>query len=197
VATEGACTVWARSGSSLELLRHAVALRRHVLRTAAPGHSTLDAQRMLADQLYALGAVWYCHPSKEVTEAEACLREALALCEGLEDAFLTGKTLSLVINLCGEAHAMVGPAEAETFRVRLNQLLVQMCREPETSCSICLEPLAPSADGAAEDAAGLGGTGPSDSCVRVLECYHQLHYGCSMSWRNTASNWQECPLCRM
>jgi len=71
-----------------------------------------------------------------------------------------------------------------------------MGRSVEMSCSICLEPLAPSADGAAEDAAGLGRTGPPDSYVRVMECYHQFHYGCSMSWRNTASNGQACPLCR-
>ena len=108
---------------SLELLRHAVALRRQVFRTAAPGQSTLEAQQMLAHQLSILAAMGYSHPSKEVTEAEACLREALALGEGLGDVFLTGKTLLLLINLCGEAHAMVRPAEAEAFRLRLNQVL--------------------------------------------------------------------------
>jgi len=157
---------------SLELLRQAVVLWRQVLRTATPGRDTEDAQRMLADHLSTMGAVLKAGGSEQMVEAGACLREALALGEGLGNAILTEKTLYYLINLCGAPHTMVGPAEAEAFRSRLNQLLVQMCRSPETSCSICLEPLAPPADGAAEDAAGGGGSGgaggPSDSCVHVL-----------------------------
>jgi len=42
---------------SLKLLRQAVRLRRQQLRTAAPGQGTLSAQRMLTDQLSALGCV--------------------------------------------------------------------------------------------------------------------------------------------
>jgi len=91
----------------------------------------------------------------------------------------------------------VGPAEAEALRSRLTQLLVQMGREPEMSCSICLEPFAAPADGAAEDAAGSGGSAPSDSrsCVHVLECNHQFHRGCLLTWRRTIKNFA-CPLCK-
>jgi len=98
----------------------------------------------------------------------------------------------------------VGPAaEAEVFRSRLNRLLVQMGRSPETCCSICLESLAPPADGTAEDAAGVNPSsgsdragGPADSCVRVLNCHHQFHNGCILSsWQHTTSN-LVCPLCK-
>jgi len=184
---------------SLELLRQAVALWRQLLRMAAPGKETLSAQRMLANELSTLGFVLKEYGSDGMAEAEACLREALALGEGLGDVMLTLKTLSYLINLCGEEHAAMGHAEAEAFRSRLSQLLVQMGRSPETSCSICLEPLAPPADGAAEDATGRGGSGgaggPSDSCVRVWSCFHQFHHGCLSTWRCMTSN-HACPLCK-
>jgi len=185
---------------SLELLWQAVALRRQVLRTAAPG-LLVHSQRMLADQLSTLGFLLKDGGSREMAEAEACRREALALVEGLEDVFLSGKILRYLINLSGEAHATVGPAEAEVFRSRLNQVLLQMGREIETSCSICLEPLVPPSDSATEDAAGGGGsgsaTGPSDSCVRVYQCSHQFHHGCISSWRCTASKSKYvCPVCK-
>jgi len=181
----------------LKLLRQAVGLRRQVLRTAAPGQDTLSAQRMLADQLCIMGAVGSHHLSPELAEADACLREALALGENLGHVWLTVKTLRCLINLFGEAGAAVGSAEAEGLRSRLNQLLIQMGREPETSCSICLEPFAAPADGAAEDAAGSGGSAPSDSrsCVRVLECNHQFHSGCLLTWQRTIKNFA-CPLCK-
>jgi len=182
----------------LELLRQAVALRRQSMRMAAPGSNTLDVQRGLADDLSVLGASQV-RDSDGMAEAEACLREALERSEGLGDVLLTVKTLTHLINLCGAPHATMGPADAEAFRLRLNQILVQMGRSPETSCSICLEPLAPSADGAAEDAAGGGGGSgagdPSDSCVRVLGCCHQFHRGCLFTWRHTGSN-LACPICR-
>jgi len=184
---------------SLELLRQAVALWRQILRTAAPGEEIRTAQRMLANELCNLGFVLKGHGSDGMAEAEACLREALALSEGLGDVLLTGKILTYLINLCGEAHATVGPAEAEAFRSRLNQLFVDMERSPETSCSICLEPLAPPADGAAEDAAGGGGSGgvggPADSCLRVMSCNHQFHHGCLWTWQRTTSNCT-CPICK-
>jgi len=181
---------------SLVLLRQAVALRRQAVRTAGPGRNTLNAQGLLADQLSNLGFLQtLC--SDGVAEAEACLREALALGEGLGDVLLTGKTLRRLVNLGCEAHAAVGPAEAEAFRSRLNQLLVQMGRSVETSCSICLEPLAPPADGAAEDAAGGGGSDGAgvglNSCVRVLECEHQFHHGCLSTWHSASD--RVCPLC--
>ena len=176
----------------MELLRQAVALRRQVVRTAGPGADILSAQRGLVDQLNSLGFLVKAGGSKEMAEAEACLREALAL-----DVFLSMKTLSYLINLGGEAHAAVGRNEAEAFRLRLNQNLVQMGRSPETSCLICLEPLAPPADGAVGDAAEGGDSGsaggPSDSRVRVLSCNHQFHYGCIVSWSRTGS---ACPICR-
>jgi len=190
---------------SLKLLRQAVALRRQVVRTAAPGNATLDAQRLLADELYVQGVVG-CHLGPdEIAKAEACLREALALGEGmgfapgegLGDVALAVRTLTYLINLCEEAHATVMPAEAEALRSRLNQLLVRTGRSPETSCSICLEPLAPPADGAAEYAVGGSGGagGPSGSWVYVMNCQHQFHYSCITSWRRTTST-LVCPLCK-
>jgi len=114
---------------SLELLRQAVALRRQALQTA-PGHYTRDAKRLLVEQLSTFGAVLKAHGSDGMTEAEACLSEALALGEGLGEVGLSIYTLSFLVNLGGEAHAAVGPAEAEAFRSRLHQLLVQMGRSP-------------------------------------------------------------------
>jgi len=188
-----------------DLIRRAVALRPQVLRTAAPGDDTLNAQRMLADQLSSLGGVVYdLGLDGLLAEAEACLREALALAEGVGGVGLAVRTLTLgcLINLCGEAPTAVRLAEAEVFRSRLNQLLVQMGRSPETDCSICLEPLAPPADGAAEDAAGGRGNGgaggPADLCVRVIFiCNHQFHLGCLSTWRRTTSSHKyKCPLCK-
>ena len=133
-----------------------------------------------------------------MTEAETCLREALALGEGLGDALLTGQILRHLTNFGCLAYTAVGRAEAQAFRSRLNQLLVQMGRSPETNCSICLEPLALPADGAADDAAGgVSGAsgGPPDSCVYVMGCDHQFHYSCMESWRRTTSS-SACPLCK-
>jgi len=183
---------------SLKLLRQAVALWRQILRTAAPGEDTLSAQRMLADELCNLGAV-QTKCSDEMAGGEACLREALALGEGVGDVGMIVQALRYLINLCGEVHATVWPAEAEALHSRLNQLLVKIGRSPETSCSICLEPLAPLADGAADDAAGSDASRNAsctpDSCVRVLNCNHQFHHGCLSSWRRTTSNYA-CPLCK-
>jgi len=144
------------------------------------------------------GVAWS-HGPEGMAEAEASPREALALGESSGDVWPTVNTLRPLINFGGEAHTTVGPAESEAFRSRLNQLLVQMGRSLDTSCSIYLEPLAPPADGAAEDMAGGGGSGgasgTSDSWVRVLLCDHQFHNGCITSWRNTTSN-RACPLCK-
>jgi len=184
---------------SLELTRQAVALLRQAVRTAAPGHQTVNAQRVLVDELSSLGGILKARGSEGVAEAEAYLREALAICDNVGVVQLTVNTLRYLINLCGETHASVGPAEAKSLCSRLNQLLVQMGREPETSCSICLEPLAPPADGAAEDATSGGGSGgaggPADSCVRVLNCNHQFHDGCLLTWLRTTSS-RACPLCK-
>jgi len=186
---------------SWELLRQAVALLRQALRVVPPGRRTLAAQLELANELFNLG---YClgKPGPDgVVEGETSLREALALSEGLGDVWLTAKTLRELVNLCGVEHAAVGftPTEAEAFRLRRNQLSIQMGRSPETSCSICLDALAPPANGAADDAAGGGGSsgagGSEDSCVCVLNCNHQFHRGCLLKWRRTTSN-LACPLCK-
>jgi len=197
------CRLGEEQQRSLELIRQAVELWRLMVRTAAPGRDTLSAQQNLADELFVLGAMLNRstdgHRSEGMAEAEACLREALALSESLGDVGITSKTLRNLINLCGEVHATVGPTEAVAFLSRLNQLLVQMDRSPETSCSICLEPLAQPADVAEEGAAGGGDSGsaggPSDSFVRVLSCNHQFHYGCLRTWQREASN-GACPVCR-
>jgi len=178
----------------LELMRTSVTFWRQVVRAAAPGVDTLSAERMLADQLSSLGGMLKAHGSYRMAEAEACLREALALGKGSGDVLLSVTILTYLINLCGKAHATVGRAEAEALRSRLNLLLVQMGRSRETSCSICLEPLAPPADGAAEDAAG-GGSGPLDSCVCVMGCHHQFHRGCVSTWLRAAPI-RACPLCK-
>jgi len=116
---------------SLELLRQAVALRRQLVRKATREHDTLSAQLWLANDLSDLGTLLRSLGSEGTVEGEACLREALALGERVENVSIAVKTLVYLINLGGEAHATVGRAEAETFRSRLNQLLVQMGRSPD------------------------------------------------------------------
>jgi len=159
---------------SLKALLKSVELLRKEVRTAATGHATKHAQTLLANHLSSLGSILESHGSSGTVGAETCLREALALGDGLGGGFadvrVTGNILRSLVNLCGEAYSKVGTAEAEAFRSRLNKLLIQMGRSPKTSCSICLEPLAPPADGAAEGAASRNADGPLDSCVRVLSC---------------------------
>jgi len=180
---------------SLELLRRAVALRRQVLRTAALGRDALDKQRGLANELSVLGVVRCYRGSDGFAEAGVCLREAFELAEAAGSVRLAVKTGRYLINLCGEVPSVVGPAEAEAFRSRRNHLLVQMGRSPETSCSICLESLAPPADGVAGGGGSGGAGGPPSWCVRVLECSHQFHHGCLLTWQRTAST-LACPLCK-
>jgi len=84
---------------SSELLRQAVALLRQAVRTAAPGDEILNTQGMLADHLSHLGIVLCDRSPEGVAEAEACLREALALAMGFGDVFLRAKTLKYLINL--------------------------------------------------------------------------------------------------
>jgi len=108
---------------------------------------------------------------------------------------ITCKTLRKLINLYGEVHATVGPAEAVAHLSQFNQLLVQMGRSPETICSICLDPLAQPTDVAAEVAAGGGDSGRATGPVRVLGCNHQFHYVCIGTWMRTATNCV-CPVCK-
>jgi len=191
------CRMGDEGPRSFELFREAVKLWRLVLQKAAPGHDTLHAQRGLADAQstlgFGLGQLDY-----GITEAERCLAEALQLSKSVGDVKLTAKILRTFINLCGEEQAKLRPAEAELFRLWLNRLVVQLGRSPETSCSICLEPLAPPADGAAKDAAGGGGSsgaGGLDSLVRVLNCNHQFHLGCLFTWQRKTSS-HACPVCK-
>ena len=65
---------------------------------------------------------------------------------------------------------IVGPAEAEEFRGRLNQVLVHLGRSVEVDCSICLEPLAPPVGHGA-----AGGGDQSSSGTRVLPFNHQFY----------------------
>jgi len=192
------CRMGDEGPRSFELFREAVKLWRLVARKAAPGHDTLHAHRGLADALSTLG-FGLGQFDNGITEAERCLAEALELCKGVGDVKLTAKTLRSFINLCGEKQAKLGPADAELFRLWLNQLLAQMGRSPETSCSICLEPLAPPADGAAVDAAGGGGSSGAsgvDSFVRVLNCNHQFHLGCLFTWQQRKAPSRACPVCK-
>ena len=195
----GACLLGLREEQqrSLDLLRQAVALLRQVLRTGVGGPAAISIQQGLANRLVTLGVARSGYGSEGMAEAELCLREALALCESIGFVNLNVKTLRCLINVCGVADATVGPAEAEAFRSRLNQLLFRMGRSVETNCSICLEPLAPPTEGVAEYAAGGrgGAVGPSDSCVRVLGCDHQYHHGCITTWQRKTFK-LVCPMCK-
>jgi len=181
------------------LTRQAVSNWRRSVSAQAPGPGKQHAQMGLGNELAILAKWLQGTGSDGVAEGDACLHEALKLSESSGDVWLTVKILRYLVNRCGEAHTEMEPAEAEAFRQRLNKLLVQMGRSPETSCSICFEPLAPPADSTAQDAAGGGGSGkasgPSAACVRVLLCDHQFHRGCLVSWKRTASKYA-CPLCR-
>jgi len=175
------------------LSRQAVALRRKALvlrqQDMNPvqffGREVQECQRTLATALSSLGSQL---STDEAVEAVACLREALELCESIGELLGIKQTVTNLVNRCG---AGVEPAEAEAHRKRLNEVLVLLGRSPETSCSICLESLAPPAD-----AAGGGGNGdPADSYAWVLGCGHQYHFQCIMSWWETRQR-NRCPLCQ-
>jgi hypothetical protein len=175
---------------NMELTRQLVALSRQAVQTAAHNEVHI-AQRTLADQLSDLGCALMIREDG-VDEAEACLCESLALCEGLGDVLLTTTTLRLLVNLgglCGNTDATVAEArydKAEAFRSRLNRLLAQTGRSIETDCSICLESLT-------QDAwAASGGSGGG---VLVLSCNHQFHAGCVLAWQKTTPSCP-CPICK-
>ena len=166
----------------MELTRQLVALSRQMVRTAAPSE-VRAAQGMLAQQLSDLSVRL---GTEAGDDAEACLRESLALCEGTGDVQLTTATLRQLVNLCNRVThpdaAAAKVVEAEAFRSRLNQLLVQAGRSSETDCSICLEPLA-------QDAGAASGG------VLVLRCNHQFHVGCTMAYYKTSPK-IPCPMCK-
>ena len=181
----------------VELLRQAVALLRTVVRRAAPGSDLLVAKHGLASFLCELGAVRNAG-SDGTAEAEAGLREALALCEDADFVSLKQDVVRRLANMSGRPDQPVRPAEAAALRSQLNALYAQAGRNHDTSCTICLETLEQSAGGAETDATDdgrRGADGYTNSAVLVLECGHQFHRGCLSTWWRTQSN-TACPLCK-
>ena len=181
----------------LELLRQAVALLRLAMRKAAPGSDLRVAKQGLALFLCKLGVIWNAG-SDRTAEAEACLREALALCEDTECVALKQRVLRHFANMSGRPDQPVRPAEAAALRSRLNALYAQAGRNHATSCTICLETLEQPDGGVEKDAANDGGRGAdgyTNSAVFVLYCGHQFHRGCLSTWLRTAAS-QACPLCK-
>jgi len=192
----------------LELLRHALTLLRQGVLKAAPGsYALVLAQRTLATSLCRMGSVLDspivgdsgdAPGSDGMAEAEACLREALKLCEDTDNVLLKQTVLRRLANMSGRPDLPVGPAEASAFRSRLNALYAQAGRSHDTSCTICLEPLQQPCGGADQDVAEDGGRdadGYTNSAVLVLKCGHQFHRGCLFTWWRTAES-EACPLCK-
>jgi len=177
----------------LRLMRQAVALLRRELRTAAPGSDTLGAKGLLATSLNNLGLVLNCGMENalasddETAEAEACLREALELCE---ESTAVSLKQAVLVNL---VNAATVTAEAEAFRSRLNTLYTEAGRSLDTNCTICLEPLGQSGGGARRDADGDRRC--AGSPVLVFKCGHQFHRGCVTTWWDAQSG-RVCPLCK-
>jgi len=180
----------------VELLGQAVALMRLAVRKSAPGIDLLVAKRGLAGFLCNLAVMRNAFDG--TAEAEACLREALALCEDADAVMLKQDILTGLVNMSGRPDQPVGPAEATALRSRLNALYAQAGRNHDTSCTICLETLEQSDGGADKDAAddgGRGADGYTNSAVFVLGCGHQFHRGCLSTWWRTAAS-RACPLCK-
>jgi len=178
----------------LRVIRQAVALLRRKMRTAATDFDVLATKLMLASTLCNLGNMLNCGMENalasddETAEAEACLREALELCEESTAVYLKQAVLENLVNA-----AFVGPADAEAFRSRLNTLYAEAGRSPDTNCTICLEPLGQSGGSARRDADGDRRC--AGSRVLVLKCGHQLHRGCVTTWWDAQSG-RVCPLCK-
>jgi len=180
----------------VELLRQAVTLLRLVVRRAAPGSDHLVAKHGLASFLCELGM--RNAGSDGTADAEACLREALALCEDADAVRLKQHVLRHLANMSGRPDQPVGRAEAAALRSRLNALYAQAGRNHDTSCTICLETLEQSDGGAEKDTTDdgeRGADGYTNSAVFVLECGHQFHRGCLSTWWRTAGS-VVCPLCK-
>jgi len=177
-----------------ELLRQTVALLRLEVRRAAPGSDLLGAKHGLVSVLCNL-AVMQNTGSDGTAEAEACLREALALCEDADAVLLKQMVLRDLANMSGRPDQPVGPAEAAALRSRLNALYAQAGRNHDSSCTICLETLEQSDSGAKNDDGGRGADGYTNAAVLVLNCGHQFHRGCLSTWFRTAAS-RACPLCK-
>jgi len=179
-------------------MRQAVALWRMVIRDN-PHHP--PDRYLFASSLYNQAAFMKLSDPAEVAEAEACLREALALAEETDDVQLKQLVLAELANLSGQVgYQAVEPAEAEAFRSQMNQLLTQTGRSPDTTCTICLEPLE-RPGGSAEKGTASGAGGDADSAVRVMGCCHQFHEDCLVSWWRTLPRQYRpghgpCPICK-
>jgi len=155
----------------VELLWQAVALLRPVVRKAAPGSELLVAKQMLATFLCNLAGMRD-SGFDGTAEAEACLREALALCEDRDDVSLKQRVLRRLANMSGRPDQPVRPAEAAALRSRLNALYAHAGRNQDTSCTICLETLEQPDGDARQDATGDGGRdadGFTNSAVLALK----------------------------
>jgi len=132
----------------------------------------------------------------QCAEAEACLREALELSEASDYVLLQQCVLTSLANMSCDSEPLVGPAEAAALRARLNALYVQTGRNPDTSCTICLEPLEQPAGDAPDDGGcgAAGGCNDSAVLVKVLGCGHQFHQRCLSTWWRTQPG-RMCPLC--
>ena len=167
---------------SLELTRGVAAAMRQILR-AAP---TADSKRTLAAQLSNLGAMLIGDGADGMAEAEACLREALKLVDATDDVKLQQTVLTNLVNMAGVRHNQLKPAEAEALRSRLNALYAQTGRSSDTTCTICLEPLEhleQPGGGADKVATGHFDDRFTELSVHVLECGHQFHPHCLLSWQ--------------
>ena len=177
----------------VELLCEAVTLLRPVVRKAAPGSDLVEKQA-LASVLCNLAAMRNAG-SDGTAEAEACLCEALALCEDTECVGLKQDVLRRLANMSGRPDDLVRSAEAAALRSHLNALYAQAGRNQDTSCTICIETLEQSDGGAEKDDNGRGADGYTNSAVYVVECGHQFHRGCLSTWWRTAAS-VACPLCK-
>ena len=133
----------------LELVRQAVVLMRQWVRRAAPGLDVLNVKGVLVGTLCNLGA--RLAESDEMAVAATCMREALELGEETDDVLLKQMVLRNLSNMSGRPDQPVGPAEAAALRSRLNALYAQAGRIPDTSCTICLDPLEQPGGGAEQD----------------------------------------------
>jgi len=182
----------------VELQQEAVALLRKLVRAEAPGRDPNSgaaiAKLALARKLINLAAMVNRQRRGLEAEAVACLREALVLSEGTDDVQLKQTVLGSLVNMSGQFE----PAETEDFLFQLNQLSVKTGRSTETTCTICLEPL--DQPGGSVDAVDA----ETDSVI-VLQCGHQFHRSCGLTWWMTQRGTgfapltaaeRPCPVCK-
>ena len=81
------------------------------------------------------------------------------------------------------ADAAISRAETDGFVEELDALLARGGRQVESECSICLAPLRPDGDAAADEAA---------EPVCVLGCSHRFHRRCIVGWSRRDAR---CPQC--